>query len=154
MPTRVHVVGPRVRVAPQRRWRTKQKVTPTLDAESGYVLPVKESSDRNAIHDRAAGSSLILTRNRGPRHLELRRRRSVVGTKRDHGGCCGIADCYASILGIAVPGLKPASWFDRPFSDAVTQIVQGAEIYTRCRFNSYTISSHSKCGGRSSVMAE
>src|SRR5450631_3402390 len=96
------VVGLCVCVAPERRWRTEQKVAGALDAEWSYVLPVKESSDRNSIDDWATRRGLIRSWNRGPRYLELRRRRAIVGPKSNHGSSSGVAGRDAIRLGVTV----------------------------------------------------
>src|ERR1700758_3285703 len=71
------VVRFRVSVARKRWRRFKEKLTGTRDTEGSYVLPLKEGSDRDSIHDWTTRRSLIFARNDRSGYLELRGRRAV-----------------------------------------------------------------------------
>src|ERR1700723_2492974 len=96
------VVGFRIFVAPE-HWRWAEEILPnTRDAERSYVLPLKRDSDGDSIHNWTTRCGLPFPRDRRPRDLELRRRRSVVGAQSDHGQSCGFTRGNAVGLGLTV----------------------------------------------------
>src|SRR3984885_4422359 len=96
------VVGLRIFVA-REHWRQLEEILPdTRDAERSYVLPLIRDSDGDSIHNWTTRCGLPFPRDRRPRDLELRRRRSVVCAQSDHGQSCCFTRGNAVSLGSTV----------------------------------------------------
>src|SRR5580704_5475315 len=96
------VVGLRIFVARQQWWWLEEILPDARDAERSDVLPLIRDSDGDSIHNWTTRCGLPFPRNRWPRYLELRRRRSVVCAQTDHGQSCGFTRGNAVCLGLTV----------------------------------------------------